>query len=304
MPRYLRIFCLGVVLCFMLHTVQAQMLIPRSVMGCGGNSSLNNLHQIHGTVSQAAIGRVTVNSGESHDIGYWYTVQRTFLANRYAALIVVPGSHAAPGEKLILPLLLQQSKNLNISSAKNFTATLRFNATLLEPVDKRNYRRTNDTGWVQIQGSVTDSAGILAQVEFLAKLGNNEDTPVSIESFAFLESSLVRITTKDGIFSLDGVCREGGEIRLIKSIKATALAIFPNPIQHQATIQAHLTERGMTEVYMLDLSGRTVAQVYYQEAAPGSLQLRLDATDIPNGSYFLMMRTPNELFSQRVIIEK
>lgn len=295
---------LGIILLLATQLLQAQPQIPRSVMGCGGNVGTSASYRMNGTVSQSAIGKMVVASAQNHNAGFWHTVQNMFLGNRYAALVVIPGSNATPGERVKIPLLLEQSKNLNISSAKNFTATLRFNATLLEPTDKSNYTRTNDTGWVKVSGSVQSSTGILAEVEFLAKLGNNETTPVSIESFVFTETSLVRIARKDGIFSLDGVCREGGQVRLTKSVKATALAMFPNPVVHNATIEANLTERGTTEIYLMDLRGVKVDTFYQGEAVPGVVQLRVNASDIPSGGYFLMMRTPNELFSQQVIVEK
>jgi hypothetical protein len=287
-----------------LSSAQAQTEIPRSVMGCGGSPTANGIYRLNGTVSQLAIGKMSVSNGDKHNVGFWYTVQSTFLANRYAALVVVPSTNAVPGEKIKIPLLLQQSKNLNISSAKTFKATLRFNATLLEPTDKSGYTRINDTGWIEIQGSIRDSSGILKEVEFLAKLGNSENTPVDIESFAFIETSLVRIATKGGVFTLDGVCREGDQIRLTKSVKETAMMMFPNPVKTIATIEANLTERGNTRIYLVDLSGKEVQFFYDTDAVPGKLSIAVSMSDVPNGSYFLIMRTPNELFTQRVVVEK
>lgn len=301
--RWARVSSIVVLVIISTVQVYSQTQIPRSVMGYGGNAIGNQQYRINGTVSQATIGR-TSTSAYNHNIGYWYTVQQLFAGNRYAAVVVVPNTHATPGEVFKMPVVLQQSKNLSISSAKSFTAMLRFNATLLEPTNKSNYTRTGDTGWVRIGGSLPDSIGILTEVEFTAKLGNNETTQVVIENFAINETPLVRIITKDGTFALDGVCREGGEVRLTKNGKATALQMFPNPVVHTATLQATLTERGQTEVYLVDVRGVTITTFYKSDAVPGSLQLTIDASDIPSGSYFVMMRTPNELFSQKVIVEK
>ncbi len=281
----------------------AQLSIPRAVLGSGAMNASSSQHSLRGTLSQTAIGRKS-STNLQHNVGYWYSIQGILDADRYSALVVLPNTHAAPGETLGIPLILQQSKNILQSGARTFKAVLRFNATLLEPSNKSGYTRTNDTGWVSVTGSISDSSQILTTTEFIAKLGNNENTLVEIESFVIVETASVRILKKPGLFSLDGVCREGGVIRLIKSVLPTTLQMFPNPAGDQARIQAFLTEDGLTDIYLIDQRGVNVLSFYGAEAKPGALDFAVDLTGTPSGSYFLMMKTPNEVFSQKVIIQK
>ncbi len=283
--------------------LRSQDTIARSVLGSGAALVNSASHSMHATVGQTVIGRM-ISPTNRQNLGFWYTIQTRLDADRFSALVVLPNSHAAPGDTVRIPLLLQQSKSLLQSGARTFRATIRFNATLLEPLDHSIYTRVNDTGWVRVSGSVSDSAQVLAQVDFIAKLGNNESTDMTIENFQFTETAVVRTVSKHGVFSLDGVCRENGEIRLIKIVQPTSLQMYPNPASVHAELRAYLTERGETQIKLIDERGITVAVFFDEAALPGALAKAVDFALIPSGSYYLIMRTPNEMFSQKLIIQK
>ncbi len=283
--------------------ILAQVQISRSVVGGGAAIMSDGTHALHATLGQVAIGRIT--SGQpQHYSGFWYTVQKDIDTSRFAALVVVPNTHAAPGDLVSMVLLLQQSKNIVLSGVRSFSAVLKFNATLLEPIDLSQYRRVLDTGWLTVRGDIRDSSQVLAAVEFRAKLGALEATPVEVDSFQFLENTSVTILKKGGVFSLDGVCQENGTLRLIKFVEPTTLAIVPNPATTHVEVRAFIAEKGLTEISIIDMRGIAIEQLFSQELQPSQLQIPVNLYQIPSGSYYLIMRTPNDVFSQKFIIQK
>ncbi len=295
-------FALGL-LVFAPQNLEAQLRVSRSVVACGAAQMSDGTFTLNGTLGQVAVGRVA-DAQKKHSAGFWYTIQMGIDSERYAALVVLPNTHAAPGEIFSQPLILQQSKSIMQSGARSFKALLRFNATLMEPVNKVGYNRSQDTGFVEVSGSVQDSAQVLASIDFLAKLGNNEKTDVEIVSFQFIEASSVSTIRKNGVFSLDGVCRENGEIRLVRSVEPTTLRMVPNPVSDNAEIRVYVSEYGWTEISIIDERGVTISSILSEDLKPGSLTLPIHVKNVPSGSYFLLMRTPNELFTQKFIIQK
>jgi hypothetical protein len=280
--------------------------IQRSVMGSGGGISTNGINSIRGTLSQIAIGRVA-QSPSAHSVGFWYNASQLIRSSGFGSLITIPAVDAQIGEIVRIPLLLQQSSHLFGTSARTFTAKITFNASLLEPLGSNfTYKRIGNIGELTIIGEVKDTAGILAELEFTAKLGDAEKTPLTIQSFLWNETNRVKILTKDGSVSLVGLCREGDTVRLIKHTTSAALiSAYPNPAVSVSTIEYQLSERGETSIYLVDEQGKLIATLYKSNISDvGHFSIDADLFYVASGSYFLILKTPNELFSKRFIIEK
>lgn len=280
--------------------------IQRNVMGSGGGMSTNGTNSIRGTVSQTAIGRITQDKSVN-SIGFWYNASQIIRSSGFGSLITIPSVEAQIGETIKIPLLLQQSNHLFETSARSFTAIITFNASILEPIgSKYTYRRTGNKGELTIQGDVKDTAGILAEMEFTAKLGDAERSPLTIQSFLWNETNRVKILTKDGNVNLVGVCKEGDTVRLIKRTAAAALIrAYPNPAVTTSTIEYQLSERGETSLYLVDESGKIVSPIYNsKDVTPGLFSFDADLLYVPSGSYFLILKTPSEIFSKRFMIQK
>lgn len=280
--------------------------IQRSVMGSGGGTSTNGTNSIRGTVSQTAIGRIA-QSPSAHSAGFWYNASQMIQSSGFGSLVTIPTIEAEIGETVKVPLILQQSSHLFETSARSFTAIITFNASLLEPVgNKFTYKRTGSTGELTITGTVKDTAGILAEMEFTAKLGNAEKTPLSIQSFLWNETNRVKILTKDGGVNLIGICNEGDTVRLIKRTTSAALInAYPNPADNYTTIEYILSERGETSMYLMDVQGKIVTILYkLPSVIPGHYSFDADIEYVPSGSYFLILKTPSEMFSKRFLIER
>ncbi len=280
--------------------------INRSVMGSGGGSSTNGTNTLRGTVSQTAIGRIA-QSQARHSVGFWYNASQIIRSSGFGSVVVLPSVEVPIGQSVKVPLILEQSSHLLETSARTFTAVITFNASLLEPIGSTfPYKRTGNKGELTVTGMVTDTAGVLAEMEFTAKLGDAERTPLTIQSFLWNETNRVKIITKNGDLHLTGICDAGDTSRLIKRTGAAALIrAYPNPAVNVSTIEYQLSERGLTSVYLVDAQGKTLASLYQTDnAMPGHFSFDADMQLIPSGSYFLILKTPNEIFSKRFMIER
>ena len=84
--------------------------------------------------------------------------------------------------------------------------------------------------------------------------------------------------------------------------KAT-LKVFPNPFASQATIEIVLPEERNIQLNLYSLQGKLLKSVIPTASfSSGVHQLALEATEFPTGIYLLMLNTPKEVISQKLII--
>jgi hypothetical protein len=150
-----------------------------------------------------------------------------------------------------------------------------------------------------------DTLGILANLDFIVKLGNADSTLLQIEYFKWIEPNKVALMTRDGQIDVLGICREGESPRLLKRGNPTALLnIYPNPARDNTSINYTLNESGQTDIYLIDEMGKTALSLLSKNAIPGSYSLKAKLEDIRNGSYFLILKTPSEMFTKKILINK
>ncbi len=196
--------------------------IIRDVNGSGGRLMSGARFRLHGTVSETVIGRMRRPSPTQglHSAGFWYWAKEV----ESFACVRMPIVEAEPGTTLTIPVLIEQTERIPVGNALRFQARIRFNRSLLQPVGQTPECTFDGEDCIlEIDVPVTAAtleSGILAELRFLAKLGNAESTPLVIEEYAWsgFGEQPIRTVTKPGEFILLGVCREGGEIRLVRSV--------------------------------------------------------------------------------------
>lgn len=285
-------YVLAVCIILSIASAHAQTTISRDVVGSGGRAMQSGGHRLHGTISQTTIGRLKRYDDRRHNVGFWYKAWQ----GKAASIVMIPVVEAAPGEKVTIPLILVQSRRLFSAGARKFTARIRFNSSLLEPLGSPlQYQIDKGDGILSVSGEAHDTSGVLLGMEFLAKLGNSEMTPMVIEDFRWESERQVSVTKQDGEFRLLGVCREGGQIRLILSGEsASIISAYPNPASAKATVEFQTSEIGPTRLYMLDLLGREVAEWFRQDVVPSRYSVDIDLHALASGSYLLVLQTPTE----------
>ena len=286
-------------------SVEGQRRIIREVMGSGGQPVQSDQHRAHGTISQAAIGRLQRPNGNAHNVGFWYWA-RPFGS---FACVRVAEAAAEPGTELTIPVYLEQADQLLRRGPLHFRMRIRYNGTLLEPRGN-----TPPCIWdgedciLEIEGIATEENGVIASLEFTAKLGNDISTPLVIEEFTWLDIGEREIKTvrKHGRFTLLGVCRVGNEVRLIFAHGITArVSIVPNPVSDWANIEFVSDELGRVRIALVDGIGVERMLLVDEEVdAAKAYRLDVDFSQLSSGSYFLVMQTPSLTRTVPLIIQQ
>ena len=211
-----------------------------------------------------------------------------------------------PGERVEIPIEMSDPVNLDRNGIKNFNASVRFNRSLLVPIDP-NVTIT-DAGTdriVTVNGTIPQSAmqgGPIATLAFIAALGDREETPLSIESVGFVEGA-VSVSTVEGLFKLVGLCVDGGT-RLINATGATVLRpVRPNPASGAAEVEYEVVEDGRVQIYLVTMLGGRVPLVDGAITA-GHYVASFDASRLESGSYVCVMETPTQRLHTILRVEK
>lgn len=79
---------------------------------------------------------------------------------------------------------------------------------------------------------------------------------------------------------------------------------FPNPFGSVTTFPYEVTETGMVNFTVLDLSGRQLNTINQGVQAPGQYQLKLNADMLSNGIYYVRMTVNNRISTRKIAIFK
>lgn len=220
---------------------------------------------------------------------------------RALAVIRVPSLHAAPGETIAVPILLDSSAGLDAVGAKKFTATLSFHRSLLVPNDRTGVTEQDTTRRVVVTGERRPGSAVLAEVAMTATLGSRESMPILIEQFTWIDAvGEVVVRTIDGLFTLDSICREGST-RLFSSDNAVLLRpLRPNPARHVVEVEFEVFEPGETRLEVQNVLGRCVQTIVHGMIDAGQHHRVIDVGDMPPGAYVIVLRTPTLVRSRRM----
>ena len=209
----------------------------------------------------------------------------------------IPSDSARPGETVTLPLLL--SGPSRSPGQHPYAAELRFNRTLLKPLDVSGASWTSavvgDSCVMTIQGDPSTASGdTLARLSLLALLGDAESTVIRIADFRWLDDApSPRLV--DGGFALAGLCRVGSP-RLVGPAGSFGLkSIAPNPSDGLVSISIDLDESGRGTLVLADALGRTVATLLDGSFSPGHYVVELDATRLATGVYHCIPGSPTRI---------
>ena len=86
---------------------------------------------------------------------------------------------------------------------------------------------------------------------------------------------------------------------------AKALSIAPNPFSGSTTVTYTLENEQLVSAQLLDMTGRLMAKpISPQTQVAGEHQFTLEANELPNGLYFLVLQTGAKRQTQRVVLAK
>jgi len=208
------------------------------------------------------------------------------------------------GDTVSIPLSLLSSERLRENNATKYTTVIKFNKTLLAPLPPLPLGVENGNNRViTIVDTSTVTTGLLKQLRFIAGLGNDSCTEITIESFEYLDAP-VQVLRESGKFCLRDLCYGGGA-RLFEPEGLLRLTqSYPNPSTDHIKIEFDLLERGQTELYLTNVLGERVKTVFESELIPGSYVRQVDISDLPSGEYFYVLKTPTQRLARTMKIAR
>ncbi|MBI3259638.1 MAG: T9SS type A sorting domain-containing protein, partial [Ignavibacteriae bacterium] len=207
---------------------------------------------------------------------------------------------AAAGETVRIPLVITSSKNLAQADASAFTAVLSVEPSVLIP--KNGYSTVdNNRRLITINGTRREDNDTLAILELKAALGIVDSSPIILKSFVFA-SGKVQVTTKDGTFRLTGVCRDGG-MRIYNSGSILSLSMQPNPASDVLNMIVTASEVGQHKITLTNTLGEEIG-VLFDNVISGINEITGSLSDIPDGVYFVVLHSPSQVLTKRLLIAK
>jgi hypothetical protein len=232
------------------------------------------------------------------------------FSNAGSTVIAVPALvQAKESDNLTIPLSIVSSQGLPLNLNRAFTVKISFNKTMLVP----NGPPAGGTiGTPTVNGNnlvvpytarSSSTQGVIAELPFIAALGDDSCTAITIESFTWNAPS-ISVTLVNGEFCDTGLCKQGGTRLINPDTQLTLSAAQPNPANNSIQINYRLIEHGRTRLVVYDVLGREVLRLVDADMEPGSYTVDADVSMLPAGTYVYSLRTPTIVKSNHLEIAR
>jgi hypothetical protein len=214
---------------------------------------------------------------------------------------------AKPGDTVEIALKLGTRQNLPAlapAQMPSVSGVLRFNASLLEPVDEETRLQSvvsNGERLVNFRAQLKSDPqirltrdSVIKRFRFRALLGNSVATPLSLTNLSAPNVSV--LVRRPGLFTLTGLSDAGGT-RLFVAESKPVVAIAPNPTPGTFIVSVKTFESGETTVNISNVFGQTIKTLVSAELVPGDYDFSSALGDMAQGVYFVSVQTP----TQRVV---
>lgn len=224
---------------------------------------------------------------------------------------------AAVGSSVDVRLMIEQGPNAVVDDTLLVRARLRFNRTLLLPVEAEGgpgitasitgsaFNGTDREVMLEARGLMPDT-GIVATLHARAMLGDADSTSLlfgdAVVERARTAAVLPLHDTIAGSFVLLGVCTNGGR-RLLETASAARIALREMPVRDAADVEFSALEKGRAVLLLLDGNGRVVRRLFDDEVGPGSYHALFDSRDLATGIYWLQLINGTSTTRAGVLVE-
>ncbi len=222
-------------------------------------------------------------------------------------LVYAADDSAYAGDQFNLKLMLGNVKPEGIAKlATDYEATIRFQRTLLAPSGSIDWQSTVDSIYITINGKIGSTIE-LSEIPVIACLGNTEETSIDVVEMNLLDPSgnpiEYEFEKQSGTFTLLGICREGGARLINPDVEAGIINISPNPAEKSLNIEISLIEEGQTELSIFNSFGESVQTMFSaNNETTGANKFKADISNLANGVYYVILKTPNQHFIEKVLV--
>lgn len=226
------------------------------------------------------------------------------VLNPMASVSVPNNLSGMPGDQVTIPLVLNSSEFLDECNARNFVAYLRYNRSILVPSGSTpKGTLSSSERMITITGNRSDNT-ILANLDFIVTLGDTTFTNIYVDSLVWTDC-VFNANTENSVFNLDGLCYEGGTVRLFKSgINTELLSVRPHPVNNKAEIVLRNSDNVDLKINLINIYGEEVKTVFNGSLMEGESIIPAEFKDITTGTYFLVISTANSKITRIIEIIK
>ena len=215
------------------------------------------------------------------------------------AVLEIGVAEGKPGDLVNIPVYIRNIENLNLENVQGIITNLRYNATLLYPMDNNSKGEIALAGGFRIDTlvfpKIPEGGGLLGTFPYRVMLGDAVSTVLHLEDYKPIKGYL-ELSDIPGTFNLKNVCEEGGP-RLINSLGGVKLTAIPNPASEYCEIKFSLVESGKTNLYVTNVIGQRVLSLLDSEAKHGDYSILLSTENLQSGVYYIMLETPRRMKS-------
>lgn len=207
---------------------------------------------------------------------------------------------ATIGTEVSVPVYVTNKVNFDRTNATQFQVYFSVNGTILTPASPTpaGTFESGGTRRFMVTVPIPTQDSLAATLRFVTTWGSDTSSIIKIDSVVTTDTIVVR--TQNGHVRLTDICREGGA-RLFRLVQqSVGVRVAPMPVENSGTLVLSLVEQGMTTLDLIDISGRVVQKVHRGSMQGGTWFMPFDITDIPNGTYFLVLSTPTERVTERI----
>lgn len=218
--------------------------------------------------------------------------------------LIIPNSEGHPGDVVTIPIQLLRNDNFVLSGVSSMNTDILFNPNILLPIGQPLVLLDDTLAKISINNIplTQNQDPTVYEMMFMVGLGDNTRSDVKFGNVELLGDSTIQISKINGIFTLLGVCYEGGA-RLIHSTTSTPLlTVSPNPSDGDATIDIDLIEEGISTMKIYNSNGFMIDS--YSFSQKGIYSISLNTKNLSNGFYFITVETPTMFDKTKLLLVK
>ncbi len=224
-----------------------------------------------------------------------------------SVLISIESATAKSGEVIEVPIKASCLNKDHIKRpVEGFRFDLTFNATMLKPLD--NSFETKVIGDDKIMSIYLPRGDkendITKTLKFYTALGNDSVSGLKISNPETVGEGKIAVDLKSGVFTLANYCNEGGPRLFGSDGKIELSRNIPNPCENATKIEIQTIEDGLTNLFVVDISGRVVKEVFSGSLKAGKYSFKVSTPDLSNGTYFYILQTPTRRIGRRMEVRR
>ncbi|MBS1910934.1 MAG: choice-of-anchor D domain-containing protein [Bacteroidetes bacterium] len=289
---------------------------PSTVVPAGDSVQVQIEYQ-PATLADTLNGAATVHIDSPCADSMALTLTAVLVEERTRPLLRLERISAAAGSAVNMRLTIEQGPNAVVNDTLLVRARLRFNRTLLLPVEAEGgagiaaaitgsaFNGTDREVTLEARGLMPDT-GIVAILHARAMLGDADSTALRFSDAVVERARTAAVLplrdTVAGSFVLLGICTNGGR-RLLETASAARISLREMPVRDAADVEFSALEKGRAVLLVLDGNGRAVRRLFDDEVGPGVYHAAFDSRDLASGIYWLQLINGTSTTRAGVLVE-